>query len=139
MVVLEQVVRSTKRIFMGAMVRPLCIPSSSLLSRGSLITCRFHCTQAFQLGDAKQATCYHQSMGSPLKSLIFEMESDKYACYSKWVLTAMRDIVHEFPRLRLHNRVAILGLSARPVPVPAPKNYARHARHPKNLCLPSYG
>ena len=40
--VLEQVVRSTKRIFMGAMVRPLCIPSSSLLSRGSLINCRFH-------------------------------------------------------------------------------------------------
>ena len=68
--------------------------------------------QAFQLGEAKQATCYHQSTGSPLKSLIFELEGEKYACYSKWVVAAMRDILKEFPRLRLHNRVAILGPSA---------------------------
>ena len=81
-VFLEEVVRSSMRIVQGAM--------------------------AFQLGDKVTVRCHHSSNGPPLKSLLFQVDGDRFACYARELRRALELVLDEFRSLHLHNRLVIL-------------------------------
>jgi hypothetical protein len=68
---------------------------------------------AFQLGgETKLLTkCTHTVAGPPLKSFLFEAPSlttSLHATYAEHVVRAIEHVKTTFPKLRLHNRVAIV-------------------------------
>ena len=82
---LTEIVRSSKRIVQGAM--------------------------AFQLGENKTSTeSHHGSSGPPLKSFLFDVVDgdDRFECYAKQTVSAIKSILTTFPGLDLHDRVALV-------------------------------
>jgi hypothetical protein len=67
---------------------------------------------AFQLGGEQKllTKCTHTVAGPPLKSFLFEAPatSSPFAAYAEHVVKALKHVKSTFPRLRLHNRVAIV-------------------------------
>ena len=118
---LSEVVRCSRRIVAGAM--------------------------AFQLGgEAKLLTrCHHESTGPPLRSFLFDAEreedgggggggggggsSSRFERYARHCMRALEHATCLFPRLALHNRVALVvpdatfreGLAASLAPILAPR------------------
>ena len=87
-VILDQVVRSSQRIVAAA--------------------------RAFQtnVNAAVQTTCLHQSDGPALVTRMFDTPNDgltRRSAYTDHVVKAVDTIRQKYPRLNLHNRVAILG------------------------------
>jgi hypothetical protein len=86
-VVLDQVVRNSRRIVAGA--------------------------RAFQTGNAAIPTeCHHQSDGLPLRPILFDAVRDKSGrrlAYKENVVKALGLVSTQYPGLNLHNRVAIIG------------------------------
>jgi predicted flap endonuclease-1-like 5' DNA nuclease len=87
-ILLEEVVRSSKRIVAGA--------------------------SAFQLGGGKimLTRCHHESEGPPLKSYVFPKvksgEEDAAACYARFTVKGLNNLMAQFSTLSLHNRLALL-------------------------------
>jgi hypothetical protein len=88
-VILEEVVRNSERIVMGAM--------------------------NFQTGNERSkklsTKCHHDSFGPPLKTFLFEASNDdetRMEQYGDEVVKAISVVEDEYPGLELHNRVAIV-------------------------------
>eukprot|EP01051_Picozoa_sp_SAG22_P011576 SAG22_NODE_1126_length_5474_cov_4.748093_2_plen_1153_part_01 len=85
-VLLTEVVRSSKRIVAGAM--------------------RFQ----LQREDKLLTKCHHESEGPPLQSFLFDIEDgeERYDKYAAETVRAIEHVVSKFPRLSLHDRLAII-------------------------------
>eukprot|EP01047_Picozoa_sp_COSAG01_P067792 COSAG01_NODE_9645_length_2381_cov_1.943032_2_plen_547_part_00 len=66
--------------------------------------------EGFQRPDAERTSCAHGVRGPPLRSILFDAEggSNEPAAYAEHTRQAIRQIVETFPRLSLHDRLAII-------------------------------
>uniref|UniRef100_A0A0G4HJY9 EF-hand domain-containing protein n=1 Tax=Chromera velia CCMP2878 TaxID=1169474 RepID=A0A0G4HJY9_9ALVE len=60
--------------------------------------------------ETPEISCHHESVGPPLKSFIFRVEKPelRWQLYTSHTLRAVAQVIHDFPYLSLHNRMALL-------------------------------
>ncbi|KAK3265614.1 hypothetical protein CYMTET_25715 [Cymbomonas tetramitiformis] len=99
-VALTEVVRCSKRIVQGAMAFQLDGGHEGAAAGGPT--------------NNKAATqCQHEATGPPLKSFLFDVppgasEKHELRLYEEHVATAFKNLLDDYPRLQLHNRVAVI-------------------------------
>ena len=118
----SHVAPSTRRIVLAdvsqSLGRDIAYPDAQRVELTEVVRCSKRIVQAasvVQLGGERKlhTQCHHKSDGPPVKSFLFELapsssSETRFRAYAERVMAALEHIAHEFPRLELTNRVAIL-------------------------------